>query len=154
MATPHFVVRWDPGIEFGPGPKQIKDVEEYMAGHIDVEACAASLTEPVRAATSQPDGADIMNQLVHNLFSFINSSAIDNIDFQPQLLALVTAIQRLPALEVPAPKVDTDGDTISLGDKGERLWEDMPGFGHGFGDDLRGESSCRPIKCFLWSLTL
>jgi hypothetical protein len=154
MATPQFTIPWDPEIEFGPGPKQLKDVEEYMAGHIDVEACAASLTEPVRAATSQPDGADTMNQLVHNIFSFINSSAIDNADFQPQLLALVAAIQQLPELEVPAPKVDIDGDAITLGDKGERLWEDMPGFGHGFGDDLRGESSSRLITCSLCSLTL
>ncbi len=112
-------------------------MEDYIAGRINVDDCAASMSKPiVTAATAR--NPQTMEDAVFAVNSFINTSAVENLQDQPQILALVKAIQKLPPLEVPHPKVDEDGAAISLGDEGQRLWEDMPGFGHLWGDSLRG----------------
>jgi hypothetical protein len=111
-------------------------MEAYMEGHISADTCAASLTKSVEAAAAQ--GAETMEDAVFAISSFIHGSALRNFHYQPQMLALVKAIQSLPPVKVPTPTVDEDSGPISLGGEGSKLWEDMPSFGHDFGDIMRG----------------
>ncbi|KAI1767185.1 hypothetical protein GGR53DRAFT_483351 [Hypoxylon sp. FL1150] len=138
-STPPFIPEWDPEAEQNAwhiSPEQVGHMEDYMAGHISADECAVSLTKPVQAAASQD--AQTMDDAVYAINSFINSSAWINLHHQPQMLLLIKAIQKLPLVEVPTPKLDEDGGPISLGDENEKVWEDMPGFGHLWGDSLRG----------------
>lgn len=132
-----FIPAWDPEAEpasYLISAKQVNDVRAYMADEINADDCAARLTEPVHGVS-----AEAMSDAVFAINTFINHSAVLNLSYQPELLSLVQAVQRLPALEVPEPKEDEDGGHISLGDEGQRLWADMPGLGHAWGDDLMGE---------------
>ncbi|KAI0134572.1 hypothetical protein BJ170DRAFT_205331 [Xylariales sp. AK1849] len=141
-STPSFVLPWEPESESSAcrvSAEQVGHIQNYIAGRINADDCAASLTKPVEVAATQ--GAEAMEDAVFAIHSFINSSALRNLHYQPQLLSLVLAIQKLPSLEVPTPKIDEDGEPISLGDEGSRLWEDVPGFGHQWGDNLRARQA-------------
>lgn len=139
---PPFIPAWDPEAESRAcciSSEQVGHVEEYMAGHISVDECAVLLTKPVQAAASRD--AQTMEDAVYAIHAFINSSARTNLHYQPQMLLLIKAIQKLPLVEVPTPKLDEDGEAISLGDENQKVWEDMSGFGHFWGDMLRGSFS-------------
>ncbi|KAI3322250.1 hypothetical protein HD806DRAFT_501498 [Xylariaceae sp. AK1471] len=137
-----FIPAWDAYAEPNPcriSANQVRLMEAYIEGRISANTCAASLTKPVEDASAQ--GAEIMNDAVFAINSFIHGSAPRNFLYQPQILALVKAIQSLPPVKVPTPKVDEDGGPISLGDEGNKLWEDMPSFGHDFGDIMRARQA-------------
>ncbi|KAI6088355.1 hypothetical protein F4821DRAFT_234377 [Hypoxylon rubiginosum] len=137
-SMPPFIPAWDPEAESRAcciSSEQVGHVEEYMAGHISVDECAVLLTKPVQAAASRD--AQTMEDAVYAIHAFINSSARTNLHYQPQMLLLIKAIQKLPLVEVPTPKLDEDGEAISLGDENQKVWEDMSGFGHFWGDMLR-----------------
>ncbi|KAI2631822.1 hypothetical protein GGR54DRAFT_581129 [Hypoxylon sp. NC1633] len=141
-STQPFIPAWDPEAEPGAcrvSSEQVGHMEDFMAGNTGADECAMLLTKPVREAASQD--AETMDDAVFAINSFINSSASTNPDYQPQMLLLIKAIQKLPLVEVPTPKLDEDGGPISLGDENERVWEDMPGFGHLWGDKLRARQA-------------
>lgn len=116
-------------------------MEDCMSDQINADECAARLTLPLRELD-----AESMSDAVFAINTFINHSAASNLPYQAQMLSLVRAVQRLPALEVPEPKEDEDGGHISLGDEGKKLRADMPGLGDTWGDDLMGMVvfSCPP----------
>ncbi|KAH8649216.1 hypothetical protein BX600DRAFT_554753 [Xylariales sp. PMI_506] len=111
-----------------PSQSQVDAMEAYLARGRPAHDAAEAIT--VRIATA-PDPFT-MDQALGGLWWFINKTAIAIPSKQPEIITLLTAIQKLPDLQVPHGRGE---GYVEI--EGEQPWVTLPGdFGNEWGDSI------------------